>query len=121
MAGGSPTLRPVPTYLHRNTLSAFSGYRWPTDVIMMAVRWYLAYPLSSRQLLELLAERGHRCVASILTWSRVLGPVLAAEVRRRRRVGWRWYVDEVFLFPQPYVHSAVAHVATARRSVPHWT
>jgi len=35
--------------------SAFSGYRWPADVILLAVRWYLAKPLSSRQVLELLA------------------------------------------------------------------
>src|SRR5919205_3931 len=41
-----------------DTASAFSGYRWPADVILTAVRWYLAYPLSSRQVLELLAERG---------------------------------------------------------------
>ena len=26
--------------------SAFSGYRWPAEVILTAVRWYLAYPLS---------------------------------------------------------------------------
>src|ERR1700704_5102970 len=82
-----------------NRVSAFSGYGWPRDVIVMAVRWYLAYPLSSRQVLELLAERGidvsHR---TILTWSQVFGPLLAAEVRRRRRVGRRWFVDEVFLF-----------------------
>jgi transposase-like protein len=37
-----------------DTVSAFSGYRWPRDVILTAVRWYLAYPLSSRQVLELL-------------------------------------------------------------------
>src|SRR5918911_1405462 len=52
-----------------DTTSAFSGYRWPADVILTAVRWYLAYPLSSRQILELLAERGidvsHR---TILNW-----------------------------------------------------
>jgi transposase-like protein len=35
------------------TASAFSGYRWPAEVILTAVRWYLAYPLSSRQVLEL--------------------------------------------------------------------
>src|SRR6266849_2226011 len=74
-----------------NTVSAFSGYRWPRDVGVMAVRWCLAYPLSSRQVLELLAERcidvSHR---TILTWSQVFGPLLAAEVRRRRRVGGRW-------------------------------
>jgi putative transposase len=82
-----------------NTVSAFSGYRWPRDVILTAVRWYLAYPLSSRQVLELLAERGidvsHR---TVLSWVQVFGPQLAAEVRRRRRpVGTRWFVDEVFL------------------------
>jgi transposase-like protein len=27
--------------------SAFSGYRWPADVILMAVRWYLRHPLSA--------------------------------------------------------------------------
>jgi putative transposase len=68
-------------------------------VIVMAVRWYLSYPLSSRQVRELLAERGvdvsHR---TILMWVQVFGPLLAAEVRRHRRVSGRWFVDEVFLF-----------------------
>src|SRR5919108_5323615 len=82
-----------------NTASAFSGYRWPRDVILTAVRWYLAYPLSSRQVLELLAERGidvsHR---TVLDWVQAFGPQLAAEVRRRRHpVGRSWMVDEVFL------------------------
>jgi putative transposase len=82
-----------------DSASAFSGYRWPRDVILTAVRWYLAYPLSSRQVLELLAERGidvsHR---TVLDWVQAFGPQLGAEVRRRRRpVGGRWFVDEVFL------------------------
>src|SRR5919199_1485537 len=83
-----------------NTTSAFSGYRWPADIIPTAVRWYLACPLSSRQILELLAERdidvSHR---TILNWVQAFGPRLAEAVRRRRRpVGRRWFVDEVFLF-----------------------
>src|ERR687886_2389764 len=61
------------------TVSAFSGYRWPRDVILTAVRWYLSYPLSSRQVRELLAERGidvsHR---TILNWVQTFGPRLAA-------------------------------------------
>src|SRR5918912_4080332 len=82
------------------TASAFSGYRWPADVILTAVRWYLAYPLSSRQVVELLAERAidvsHR---TVLDWVQAFGPRLADEVRRRRRpVGRSWFVDEVFLF-----------------------
>ena len=35
-----------------------SGYRWPAEVILAAMRWYLRYPLSGRQVAELLAERG---------------------------------------------------------------
>ena len=92
--------RPCRRTFTENTVSAFSGYRWPRDVIIMAVRWYLAYPLSSRQVLELLAERGidvsHR---TVLNWVQTFGPQLATEVRGRcRRVGRCWFVDEVFLF-----------------------
>jgi len=91
--------RPCRRTFTENTTSAFSGYRWPRDIILTAVRWYLSYPLSSRQVRELLAERGvdvsHR---TILMWAQVFGPLLAAAVRRRRRVGSRWFVDEVFLF-----------------------
>src|SRR5437899_2034355 len=38
--------RPCRRTFTEDTASAFSGYRWPRDVIIMAVRWYLAYPLS---------------------------------------------------------------------------
>ena len=37
---------------------AFAGYRFPPDVILLAVRWYLRFGLSYRDLEELLAERG---------------------------------------------------------------
>jgi hypothetical protein len=39
-------------------LSAFAGFRLPPEVIMLAVRWYLRFGLSYRDLEELLAERG---------------------------------------------------------------
>ena len=38
--------------------SASSGYRFPSAVIVLAVRWYLRFGLSYRDLEELLAERG---------------------------------------------------------------
>jgi transposase-like protein len=37
--------------------SAFTGFRFPPEVIVLAVRWYLRYGLSYRDLEELLAER----------------------------------------------------------------
>jgi len=38
--------------------SAFAGFRFPPDVIVVAVRWYLRFGLSYRDVEELLAERG---------------------------------------------------------------
>ena len=38
--------------------SAFAGFRFPAEVIMLAVRWYLRYGLSYRDVEELLAEPG---------------------------------------------------------------
>jgi hypothetical protein len=38
--------------------SAFAGFRFPPEVITVAVRWYLRYSLSYRDIEELLAERG---------------------------------------------------------------
>jgi transposase, IS6 family len=47
---------------HRSRLSvprsSFAGFRFPPEVIVVAVRWYLRYGLSHRDVEELLAERG---------------------------------------------------------------
>jgi transposase-like protein len=48
-----PHLRPRPA-----PRSAFAGYRFPPEVIALAVRWYLRFGLSYRDVEELLAERG---------------------------------------------------------------
>jgi transposase, IS6 family len=42
----------------RSVSSAPAGYRFPREVIAVAVRWYLRYGLSYRDVEELLAERG---------------------------------------------------------------
>jgi len=42
----------------RGAASAFAGFRFPWEVIAVAVRWYLRYGLSYRDVEELLAERG---------------------------------------------------------------
>ena len=39
-------------------ISAFAGFRFPPDVIVLAVRWYPRFGLSYRDVEELLAERG---------------------------------------------------------------
>src|SRR6266496_3109716 len=49
------TRRPRPAPIAR---SAFAGFRFPSEVILLAVRWYLRFGLSYRDLEELLVERG---------------------------------------------------------------
>jgi transposase-like protein len=80
--------------------SAFSGYRWPADVILMAVRWYLRHPLSATSVMELLAERGIDVSnRTVLRWVQAFGPQLAAEAHKLRRpLGHCWYVDGMFFF-----------------------
>ena len=66
--------------------SAFAGYRWPAEVILLAVRWSLSHPLSATSVMELLAERGiDVSKRTVLRWVQTFGPLLAAEVRKHRR------------------------------------
>jgi len=41
-----------------NTAQAFRGFRFPAGVILWAVRWYLQFPISYRDLEAMLADRG---------------------------------------------------------------
>jgi transposase-like protein len=79
--------------------SAFAGFRFPPDVIVLAVRWYLRFGLSYRDVEELLAERGidvdH---VTIHRWVRRFSPLLADVARfARHLVGDRWHVDETYV------------------------
>ena len=76
--------------------SGFAGFRFPPDVIMVAVRWYLRYGLSYRDVEELLAERGIEVDhVTIYRWVRRFTPLLIDAARPRRRTpGDRWFVDE---------------------------
>ena len=86
-------------FTERST-SAFAGYRWPPEVILLAVRWSLSHPLSATSVMELLAERGIDVSRrTVLRWVQTFGPLLAAAVRTHRRpLGAKCYVDEVFFF-----------------------
>src|SRR6266508_6218665 len=62
--------------------SAFNGYRFPSEVITLAVRWYLRFGLSYRDVAELLAERGIQVDhVTIYRWVRRFTPLLAEAAR----------------------------------------
>jgi IS6 family transposase len=104
--------RPCHRDFTAHSASVFSGYRWPPDVILMAVRWYCSLPLSAAQVVRLLAERHLDVTArTVLNWVQTFGPQLATALRtHRRRVGRTWTVDEVFCFrgkQKMYLYCAV--------------
>ena len=80
-------------------LSAFAGFRFPPEVILLAVRWYLRFGLSYRDLEELLAERGVTVYhVTLFRWVQRFTPLLIDEARPCRRVpGGRWFVDETYV------------------------
>jgi IS6 family transposase len=79
--------------------SGFAGFRFPADVIMVAVRWYLRYGLSYRDVEELLAERGIEVDhVTVYRWVQRFTPLLIDAARPCRHVpGDRWLVDETYV------------------------
>src|SRR5437764_14114013 len=65
--------------------SSFAGYRFSPDVIMLAVRWYLRYSLSYRDVEELLGERGIQVDhVTIYRWVQRFTPLLIDAARACR-------------------------------------
>ena len=78
----------------------FKGHRFEKDIILLCVRWYLAYPLSYRNLEEMMAERGVEVDHSnIYRWVQKFTPQLEAAFRkgRKRPVGKSWRMDETYI------------------------
>jgi transposase-like protein len=90
----NPPPRPAPA-----TRSAVAGFRFPPDVIVLAVRWYLRFGLSYRDVEELLAERGIEVDhVTVYRWVLRFTPLLVEAARPcRHAVGDRWQVDETYV------------------------
>ena len=90
------TRRPRPASVAQ---SAFAGCCFPPDVIVLAVRWYLRFALSYRDVEELLAERGIEVDhVTVYRWVQRFTPLLAAAARPcRHAVGDHWQVDETYV------------------------
>ena len=82
-------------------------FRWfdsSPEVIRLVVMMYVRYPLSLRNVEDLLAERGiDICHETVRLWWNRFGPMFAAEIRRKRvhhmraYTHWRWHLDEVYV------------------------
>jgi transposase, IS6 family len=79
--------------------SAFAGFRFPPEVITVAVRWYLRYGLSYRDVEELLAERGVEVDhVTVYRWvQRFTTHFIDAAAPAGMPQGDRWFVDETYV------------------------
>jgi IS6 family transposase len=79
--------------------SAFKGFRFPPEVIVLAVRWYLRFGLSYRDVEEPMIERGVEVDhVTVYRWVQRFTPLLVDAARPcRHAVGDRWYVDETYV------------------------
>ena len=80
----------------------FRYFNSSPEVIRLTVMMYVRYPLSLRQVEDLLSERGiDICHKTVRFWWNRFGPLFAAKIRKRRVHSrsysqWRWHLDEVF-------------------------
>ena len=110
----------------------FRYFNSSPEVIRLAVMMYVRFPLSLRQVEDLLHERGiNICHETVRFWWNRFGPTFAAEIRKKRSATlravpqWRWHLDEVFVKingEMHYLWRAVDHegevlevIATKRR------
>ena len=79
-----------------STMIEFKGSHFEREVILWGVRWYVAYPISYRQLEEMMEERGVEVDHSTLNrWVVKYAPLLDQQFRARKRsVGSSWRLDE---------------------------
>jgi putative transposase len=78
---------------------SFKGAHFPKEIILTGVRWYVAYPLSTRHVEELMLERGvHVDHSTINRWVIKYSPQLEAAFHRRKRLVWvSWRMDETYI------------------------
>ena len=68
---------------------SFKGAHFPKEVILTGIRWYVAYPLSTRHVEELMLERGVNVDhATINRWVIKYSPQLEEAFHRRKRPVW---------------------------------
>ena len=84
--------------------SPFRYFKTSPEVIRLAAMLYVRFPLSLRNVEDLMHKRGiDICHETVRQWWMRFGQIFAAEIRRRRasrlRAGpqWRWHLDEVFV------------------------
>lgn len=105
--------------------NAFRYFKTSPEIIQLSVMMYVRFPLSLRNVEDLLHERGiDVCHESVRLWVDRFGTYFASKIRKRRSEAmrqvpqWRWHLDEVFVKIRGETHylwRAVDHEGGHRR------
>jgi putative transposase len=105
------------------TENPFKYFKTSPEIIKLAVMYYVRFPLSLRQVENILHERRiDICHETVRYWWSRFGTMLAKEVRHhrvRQHSNWRWHIDEVFVRingDRFYLWRAVDHEGTVLES-----
>ena len=85
---------------NERTGTPFNFLEFPTDIVLLVVRWRLHYKLSLRDLGEMFLERGFESpYEAVRAWDTRFAPMISDALRRHRRgsLGVSWYVDETYV------------------------
>ena len=95
------TIRSMRQILTPAMAKVFKRLHYPLDVMLLSVRWYVAYRLNPRHLEEMMAERGIAVDHSTVhRWALKLLPLLEKAFRRcKRTVGRSWRMEETYSAP----------------------
>lgn len=84
--------------------SPFRYFKTSPEIIRLAVMLYVRFPLSLRNVEDLLHERGIEIShETVRFWWNRFGPIFAVEIRKKRvqqmraYSNWQWHLDEVFV------------------------
>jgi putative transposase len=85
---------------NERTGTPFNYLEFPTDIVLLVVRWRLRYKLSLRDLAEMFLERGFEFThEAVRDWEARFAPLIAARLRAKRRgqAGASWHLDETYI------------------------
>jgi putative transposase len=88
----------------RKPANPFRYFNSSPEVIRLVVMMYVRFPLSLRNVEDLLFERGiDICHETVRLWWNRFGPMFAGDIRRQRVsrmkgfTQWRWHLDEMYV------------------------
>ncbi len=105
-------------------IDPFKYYKTSPQIIKLAVMYYVRFPLSLRQVEDILHERGiDICHETVRYWWNKFGPLFSNQIKKTsppQHSNWRWHIDEVFVKIKGELHylwRAVDHEGTVLECV----